>query len=287
MKGFLQVTIFAFLLGGCAEANLGYGFGSGSGSADSNKPITIKEQQVKLYTFNSPLNPSGDWREQYVNFEMFKKEFNNEAYFISQNWVELSSRFFKTPRKIRYADPTGKRHIPDAHLSGYLNALAGKVSLEKAHTAYFSAFYPNSTVLSQEQRSVKGIKCMQTKAMYEGKSLVELQCPVFFRNTFGTITYMLAMNTTGIWDNGLKFEDLITQYGNEKGMEIYDRLHPISRQMRDAGVKDASSYIDYYMPAFEHIVETTEFIEPPSQKIPEGFSLDEQFKRIQEPNWKL
>lgn len=38
---------------------------------------------------------------------------------------------------------------------------------------------------------------------------------------------------------------------------------------------------------FQHLKDTLEFIEPPSQKIPDGFSLDEQFKRIQEPNWQL
>ena len=161
------------------------------------------------------------------------------------------------------------------------------MSLEAAHTQYFNTFYSGAKIINQHRRMVDGVECMQTKAIYKDRALVELQCPVFFRNTFGVVRYIIYMNTSGNWNNGLKLDELITKYGNEKGREVYDRLHPISRVMRDAGVKDASSYIDYYMPAFNHIVDTLEFVEPVSQKVPAGFSLDEQFKRMQDPNWKL
>ncbi|MDO8416725.1 MAG: hypothetical protein Q7S87_11010 [Agitococcus sp.] len=247
MKLLSFVLLLTLYLTGCAEGNLGYGFGHGSGSAGHNNDVVLKSNKIKIYQFKSPVNTGAVWR-QPTSFFDFQSSYD-EGYYISQNWVALSNAFTRTPRKLRDVDPIGQglTAFPDAHLLGYLNALTGKVSLEKAHTAYFSAFYPNSTILSQEQKSVKGINCMQTKAIYNKEYLVELQCPVFFRNTFGTITYL--MHTMG----GGNTVDLI----------------------------------DQNIPAFNHMVDTLEFIEPPSQKIPDGFSLDEQFKRIQEPNWKL
>ena len=236
-----------FVLGGCAEGNLGWGAGQSKGAIGNDISITFSEKDTKLYGFKSPAKGMGDWR---VVSERFKSNttFDNASYYISQNWIALSSRFIKSSGKMRLADPINSEHtIESSYLSEYLAALKSKQTFSEAHTAYFSAFYPNSTVLSQEQRSVKGIKCMQTKAIYNKEYLVELQCPVFFRNTFGTITYL--MHTMG----GGNTVDLI----------------------------------DQNIPAFNHMVDTLEFIEPPSQKMPEGFSLDEQFKRIQEPNWKL
>jgi hypothetical protein len=247
MKLISFVLLLTLYLTGCAEGNLGYGFGHGSGSAGHNKDVVLKSNKIKIYRFNSPTNTDAEWR-QYTSLFDFQSSYD-EGYGISQNWLALSNAFTRTPRKFRQADPIGQglTAFPDAHLLGYLNALTGKISLEEAHTAYFSAFYPNSTVLSQEQRKVNGVQCMQTKAMYNKEYLVELQCPVFFRHTFGTMTYL--MYTMG---GGNKID-----------------------------------LIDNNMADFNHMINTLEFIEPPSQKIPDGFSLDEQFKRIQEPNWQL
>lgn len=248
MKIFILSVICLFVFGGCAEGNLGWGFGSGSQSAGHNRLITLSEREVKLYAFKSPLNEAGDWRQTYDHFKTHKTYFEDESYGISLNWVGFSTRYNLHQKKPRIGSLYNDANVyQNVYLDLYLNALTGKISLEEAHTAYFSAFYPSSTVLFQEQRKVKGVQCMQTKAMYNKEYLVELQCPVFFRHTFGTITYL--MHTMG------------------GGNTIND--------------------IDQNMTDFNHMIDTLEFIEPPSQKIPEGFSLDEQFKRIQEPNWQL
>jgi hypothetical protein len=246
MKRLFIIALITVYLTGCAEANLGYGFGKGSGSAGSNKNVVVKSNNIKIYRFTSPLNQGAVWRQSTSIFD-FESAYD-EGYGIRQNWVELSNAFVRTPRKYRDADPISEPSVSlDSGLESYLTALQGKTTLAAAHTAYFTTFYPNSTILTQHARTVKGLQCMQTKAVYNKEYLVELQCPVFFRNTFGTITYL--MHTMG--------------GGNEVDL------------------------IDKNMPSFNHIIDTIEFIEPVSQTVPAGYSLDEQFERIQDPKWKL
>lgn len=268
MRNILIIMVMLTLTS-CAEMNLGYGLGKGSGSAGENELIVIKLKGTALYRFRSPLNPQTDWRKTYDIFDMKEQT----GFFISQIWVGLSQGFDKERLKYRMLDPltTYEESLKsdiDSGLEFYLTALQGKTTLAQAHTAYFSAFYPNAKVLEQAQRSIKNIQCMQTKAIYKGRYLIELQCPVFFRKTFGTMTYL--MNTT---------TDMSFYFERPK----YARPNALN----DTGANSYAEYFDYHMPAFNHVVDTLEFIEPVSQTVPAGFSLDEQFQRMQNPKWKL
>jgi hypothetical protein len=128
---------------------------------------------------------------------------------------------------------------------------------------YYDSFFKKSFInvknndkygVSVFLKKIKSVDCKYSvvKGIYNPG--IQLICPVFFRNTFGLV--WLSFSATN---------------GNFKGT-----------------LEDLEERIKKMEPLFEHMVNNLEFVEPVTQKVPEGFSLEEQFKRMKNnPDWKL
>lgn len=268
--------LLALFLVSCAEIN-GYGWGSGNDrrGKDELRRIYSDGDDTLLFSSRMPLKGQGEWMYSYSSSEKRSKKWGKprwESVFAERDHVMIVFGFGAYRNNIirvgeNYAE---KIEFSSNGLELYLDGLKNRDNLLKMHREVVENFYKEVKGLTITERKLKDVICFQSEGLYDRSMFFEIKCPVFYRNTLGVMSYLLYS------------DPLASEESDKKEQEILKGSSHISSNQRVRLAYQKGVL------AINHIFNTTEFVEPVTQKIPEGFSLEEQFNRMKNnPDWKL